>query len=262
MTLKASAPPRPLASSGSKNRPNRPVQAVATTSTPRAAVAVGQPRRQRDGCGEEGHADQLQHEIAFARIAELAGGPAQGEHCHEVEQHEGRQRDHRAEEQRALVVLEEHYERHRDPRLGIDDLLELRCLGDLEADIEAEQHQQQAGDERHPPSPGQELCVSQGFRQHQKGCRRQHEAERRAELGEHRIPASPVRRRILGRQQDRPAPFAAQSQPLPEAADRQQQGRKDADRVVARQESRSGTVDRPMVMSAATSVALRPMRSP
>ena len=61
------------------------------------------------------------------------------------------------------------------------------------------------------------------------------EADRRAELREHAVPRALARRRVLGGQQHRAAPFAAEADALAEPAERQQQRRGKADRVVGRQ---------------------------
>jgi hypothetical protein len=60
---------------------------------------------------------------------------------------------------------------------------------------------------------------------------------RRAELGEHAVPRAFVWRRILNGQQHRAAPLASQTQPLAEAAQRQQQRRGKANRSIGRQRS-------------------------
>ena len=88
------------------------------------------------------------------------------------------------------------------------------------------------------------------------------EADRRAELREHAVPGALAGRRVLDRQQHRAAPLAAEAEALAEAAEREQQRRRDADGAVGRQQRQSRPSRCPIVSSAATSVVLRPMRSP
>ena len=76
--------------------------------------------------------------------------------------------------------------------------------------------------------------VSQS-REQQEDAAGEEEADRRAELRKHAVPGALARRRVLDRQQHRAAPLAAEAQALAEAAQRQQQRRGDADRVVGRQ---------------------------
>ena len=56
-------------------------------------------------------------------------------------------------------------------------------------------------------------------------------AERRPELREHAEPGAPAVRRVLGRQQRRAAPFAAEPDALAEAQQAQQPRREDAGRA-------------------------------
>ena len=78
---------------------------------------------------------------------------------------------------------------------------------------------------------------AQGRGQGDEGGSGQDETDGRAQLREHAEPGLLARRRILGRQQDRPAPLAAQAQPLSEPAKRQQQGRQQADLLMRRQQA-------------------------
>ena len=66
--------------------------------------------------------------------------------------------------------------------------------------------------------------VAQPVRERQEhGCG-QEEPERRAKLRKHPVPRALAGRRVLDRQEYRSAPFAAQAQSLPEAAQGQQRG--------------------------------------
>ncbi len=73
--------------------------------------------------------------------------------------------------------------------------------------------------------------------QHDEDAGRAEEAERRAELREHAVPALLAARRVLGREQHGAAPFAAEAQALAEPAEREQRRRRDADRGVGRQQA-------------------------
>ena len=85
---------------------------------------------------------------------------------------------------------------------------------------------------------------------------------RRAELREHAVPRALARRRVLDREQHGAAPLAAEAEALAEAAQRQQHRRGEADRRRRSAAAPIATVDTPIVSSAATSVVLRPTRSP
>jgi hypothetical protein len=72
--------------------------------------------------------------------------------------------------------------------------------------------------------------------QQEHGCRKD-EADRCAQLREHAVPVLLARGRILGGQQDGPAPFAAQPKTLAEAAQRQQRRRQQSRGVVRGQQA-------------------------
>jgi hypothetical protein len=128
---------------------------------------------------------------------------------------------------------------HRQPhrRLALQRLLEVRRLVDVQAHPQAEADQQRAGHERNAPAPLQEVVLAQAAAEHQEDAGRQQEAERRAQLREHAVPGALARRRVLGGQQHRPTPLAAQPQALAEAAQRQQRRRPQADLRVGRQQA-------------------------
>ena len=77
------------------------------------------------------------------------------------------------------------------------------------------------------------------FGQHQEDAAGEEEADRRAELREHAVPGALARRRVLDREQHRAAPLAAEPEALAETAQREQERRGDADRVVGRQHADS-----------------------
>ena len=106
---------------------------------------------------------------------------------------------------------------------------------ELEAHIQADHHQRGAEQERNAPAPGAELFVVQAHGQGQEQAVGRQKADRRAELREHAEPGALALGRILGRQQCRAAPFAAQPQALAEAQHTQQDRRPGPDAVVTRQ---------------------------
>ena len=94
--------------------------------------------------------------------------------------------------------------------------------------------------------PNAKNCSSvSDSRQQQEHAAGKEEADRRAELREHAVPRALARRRVLDRQQHGAAPFAAEAEALAEAAQREQQRRGDADRLVGRQQRRSPPSTRP-----------------
>jgi hypothetical protein len=125
----------------------------------------------------------------------------------------------------------------------------------------ADAHQRGAGEKR-MRQPNAKNCSSVS---HVESARKtmpeKKNADRRAELREHAVPSAAIRGRILDREQHGAAPLAAKSEPLTEAARREQHRRGDADRRVGRQQPMH-TVESPIVSSAATRVVLRPTRSP
>lgn len=84
------------------------------------------------------------------------------------------------------------------------------------------------------PTPPRELRVGQRRRQRQHRPVGEQEVHRRPDLREARPQGAPPGRRVLRRQQHRPAPFTAEPEPLQEAQHEQQQGSGHADRVIRR----------------------------
>ena len=200
---------------------------------------VGQPPGHRHGQPEEHHADQQQHQELRAGVAEPAGRGAVGqrEHRHQVEQHVGREHDQRAEH-KALEAAAEHVdERHLGPLAGFDDLRERRGLVQAQPHPQPDDHQRGRGQERDPPAPREERLVRHHRRQQQEQPVGDEEPDGRAQLREGAEEGALALRGVLGGQQRRTAPLAAEPEALPEPAQRQQQRREHADRRVPRQES-------------------------
>jgi hypothetical protein len=131
---------------------------------------------------------------------------------------------------------------HLDERLALDpllfqDLAEHRRLQDAEPDPEADRHQHDAEQERHPPAPGGEGVPGDGA-----------EGEHR-EIGEEQAgrhaPLRPggdeatvlVGARPLHREQHRAAPLAAHADPLQEAQDGEDDRAPDADARIGRHDA-------------------------
>ena len=172
----------------------------------------------------------------------------QREHRHQVEQHERRQRRRacRAPARRGCSRSTVEHRHLARARARSSAPLEHRRLGDRQPHAS--------------PTSTSTALARNGMRQPQaKNCvvarasadssrkmpRRTEEADRRAELREHAVPGALAGRRVLGRQQHRPAPLAAQPQALAEAAQREQQRRRQADRWRRSAAARSPPSTRP-----------------
>jgi hypothetical protein len=189
--------------------------------------------------------------------------PTQREHGHQVEQHEGGDCGEGAEHQRSPGVGAARSSIGRRTRSCRSTRLEGRRFLDAAAAPTG-------------PTKTSAALATNGIRQpqarnsaslstavsSQEGAGRTQEPDRRTQLREHPVPGALAGRRVLDREQHGPAPFAAQAQPLSEPAQRQQQAARRCRPAHTSAATRSATVDRPIVSSAATSVALRPTRSP
>ncbi len=105
------------------------------------------------------------------------------------------------------------------------------------ANIQANQHQYGREDERNTPAPAHELFIRQQPGEQQEGAVRKEEANRCAKLREGTIQRTLTRRCVLGRQQRRAAPFAAQTQTLAKTCQRQQHRCQNANALVGRQQA-------------------------
>ena len=97
-----------------------------------------------------------------------------------------------------------------------------------------DEHQHRAREKRHPPAPREERRVVGQPRIADSAQIGEHQSERRAHLRKAGDEAAALRRGPLSRHQHRAAPLAADGEPLQRAAERQQHGAPDADRVVGR----------------------------
>ena len=98
---------------------------------------------------------------------------------------------------------------------------------------------------REPPSPGDELRVAQSRAADREDHRRQEQARGNAHLRPAARQAAPPARRVLDGHQHRPAPLAADAEPLRAAQHHEQHRRPHAERLVGRAAGRSGTSRRP-----------------
>ncbi len=120
------------------------------------------------------------------------------------------------------MTAKDDFDRHGDALVLFDGFAEFRRLGDLQTDIEADGDEGEAGDEGNAPSVVEEILVAHRFRQDEEEAGGKDEADRRAELREHGVPAALAGGSIFGGEQDGAAPFAAEAEALTEAAKRQQ----------------------------------------
>ncbi|MDF9791568.1 hypothetical protein M2440_002269 [Methylorubrum extorquens] len=95
----------------------------------------------------------------------------------------------------------------------------------------------EGAEEREAPAPVGEILRGQVDGEEREQRARHHEAERRAELRDHRVPATALPRRVEGEQRGHAVPGAAEREALRDPQHREQLDGDDADRVVARQEA-------------------------
>jgi hypothetical protein len=151
-------------------------------------------------------------------------------------------------------------EGHRARLAAALDLLELRRLLQAAAHDEADHDEDDGEQERDPPAPGQEGLVRQAGHGEEGEVRGEH-PDRHAELGEAAVERAAAGRGVLGGDEHRAAPLAADPEALQEAQEHEQPGRSDPDRRVGGQQADERRAP-PVSRSVRTSIALRPMRSP
>ena len=120
------------------------------------------------------------------------------------------------------LVLKTRRERQLGHLVGFEHLGEGRRFDQLEADIEADDDHHGAEQERHAPAPGHEGGRVKDVAGHQEDHVGDDEADGRAQLRERAVDGALVRGGVLGGQQGRAAPFAAEGKALGEAHDHQQ----------------------------------------
>ena len=116
------------------------------------------------------------------------------------------------------------------------DLGELRAFVDGAAHPQTERDQHGAAEERHAPAPTVEVGGRERLHEQKRGGG-QHEAERRAARTPGRERTAPRGGRVFVNQQDAAAPFAAGGEALQDAQQHQQDGCRDADLLIGRQQT-------------------------
>ena len=109
-----------------------------------------------------------------------------------------------------------------------------RRLVDAVLHVEREADERDAEQERHAPAPGEEAGWRGERAREQEGEVRSDDADRCADLREAAVKAAAVRGRALDHQQHRPAPLAADREPLKKAQQDEQRRRQRTQRRVRR----------------------------
>jgi hypothetical protein len=135
-------------------------------------------------------------------------------------------------------VLDEHGEEWDAHAFVIfDGALERGCLDELEPDVQTDEDEHGARKERDAEAVVEHLLGRHPLGDHEKNARRAQEADGRAELRKHAVERLFSRRRVLRGEEHCAAPFAAEPESLPQAAEREQDGREQANRRVRRKQS-------------------------
>jgi hypothetical protein len=116
-------------------------------------------------------------------------------------------------------------------------LLEHRRLLHGQAHVKPDQHQHCGEQEGDPPTPRHEVFLALRRREHEQQAVGQELATRRARLRPARPVAAPRRVAVLGDDQDRAAPLAAEREALHEPQDHEQDRREHPDRRVPGQQA-------------------------
>ena len=141
------------------------------------------------------------------------------------------------EENRAGVSAKDIDDRQTASRAGSQHVGEHRTLGDAQPNEHADGDEEDAGDERQPPSPRTELLGRQRRGHADEDQVRQHDAGRQAHGHDAAEQAATALRRVLHGHQHGAAPFAAEGKALNEAARGQQRRRPGADLRVGGEQS-------------------------
>ncbi|MCY1298281.1 hypothetical protein D9M70_477610 [compost metagenome] len=120
---------------------------------------------------------------------------------------------------------------------GLFHRLERRGFVDVQADVQAHGDQQDAGQERHTPTPGEQFLAGQGGGDQQEDQVGQHGARRHAYLYPGAIEPSLVFGCMLHGHQDRATPLPTQRQALDDAQGQQRDRRPDTDGLIVWQQA-------------------------
>ncbi len=200
------------------------------------AEAVGGQGRHDDGADPDQRRGEDQREQR--RPVEAHHRGAVGEHVDDDRVADRRRGDRgqAGEHEVAWLAAEQLRDRDLADRLVLLHLLELRCVLQPGADQETDDHQRDADQEGDPPAVGHEVLVGHA-RDGEEGQVRGEDADRHAELGEAPVDRTAPRGGVLGGDQDRAAPLAADPEALDQTERDQQQRRADADGGVRGQDT-------------------------
>src|SRR5262245_2312448 len=109
-------------------------------------------------------------------------------------------------------MAEDGEHRHFDTLAARHGLLEHGGFGDRQPDVETDEHQYRARQERNAPAPREELLIAQPLRQHEEHAAGEEEPDWRTELRKHAVPGTLSRRRVFDREQDGTSPLTTESQ--------------------------------------------------
>jgi len=205
-----------------------------------AADAVGQQARGHDAGSAKHRADHLHHQEFGDRLVRIQRDPRQREHGDQVEQRVAGQRGERADQDVGA---------RRADKFGQAGGFQFALFG--QARVFVGGHEAQAGEQRHhvdreghveavAPAPVEEVFARQARVQVGEQCAGNEEADGRAQLAQHGVPAAAVGRRVQRQQRRQAVPRTAQRQALAEAEHRQQHDGREAKAGVARQEGDAG----------------------
>jgi len=119
------------------------------------------------------------------------------------------------------VASEHLHQWQRGTLVGLPDPLEGGRLADPQSDEETDGHENDAEQERDPPSPAREGRVSKGTHGAD-GQGGQQQPDRHPELRPAAVPASPPLGSVLHTEEDRAAPLSTQTNALKHAQDEQE----------------------------------------
>ena len=199
-----------------------------------AAELVGERGGERGRERHEHDRPAQQSEKGRAGNAKRAHAITQRVDGRDVEQRVTDDDRERALDQRRQMVAKDRHQRHGRAFVLIERL-ERRRLLERNAHIKSDRNQHGAHEKGNSPRPGDKGGLAESDEQRQKKAGRDDEADRRPELREHAVPGALSGRRVLDRDQRRPAPLAAEPNTLQETQSRQRQRREHARARIRRQ---------------------------
>ena len=188
------------------------------------APSIGILGRGGDQEGEAENARHLHQQEALAGVAEPGRAPPQGKDRHQVEEDEGREKGKDPDEKGHGMSSEDGEDGKRHPLPLLQGFAEGGGFEDPKPDPESDHHEKGAQEKGKAPSPGREFGLRREVGEKEKDAGREDEAGGGSQLGKHPIPGSLPAGGVFGGQEDRPAPFPAQPDPLPQTAEGEKQG--------------------------------------